>query len=102
MTRDELIAKLQQHRNNDVRVSVPSEAGGLVLELKDVGYKRRGDFITLDTEEDFGPEVILRPAGGGFTVLVNEDPVYEGDNLVDLVTAIIGTLGGTVSVEARQ
>lgn len=55
MTRDELIALLQQRRNNDVRVYVPIENGGAyVLRIEGVQYVNgdyeRGDFIAIDTE----------------------------------------------------
>lgn len=55
MTRDELIAALQRHRDNDVRVCVPMEVGGtLILDVTGVSYDsgdfERGDFIAIDTE----------------------------------------------------
>ena len=55
MTRDELIALLQQRRENDVRVYVPIEDGGAyVLQIEGVQYASGdyecGDFIAIDTE----------------------------------------------------
>lgn len=56
MTRDELIAQLQQHRDNDVRVYVPREddRGAFVLEISGVSYDNGdyecGDFIAIDTD----------------------------------------------------
>lgn len=55
MTRDELIAKLQQYRDNDVRVYVPREddRGAFVLDISGVSYDNgdyeRGDFLSIDT-----------------------------------------------------
>lgn len=110
MTRDELIALLQQRRNNDVIVYVPcDEAGSLTFQVEGVDYDETTDCILIDTEQLTPDEVTFAEADDrrGFIVHVNGEQVgepvgYDGygwsgiDATMKLVVELTKALGGTV------
>ena len=111
MTRDELIAKLQQRRNNDVIVYVPTEIGGaFTFQVEDVDYDESIDCITIDTEPLTADEVTFTEATDrrGFAVHVNGEQVgeeityddfgWEGiDRTRKLVRQVAEALGGVMA-----
>lgn len=110
MTRDELIALLQQQPDNEVKVYVPmGDDGVLILDIESVDRYGESDAITLDTEEADSGEVEFTEAQDrrGFIVHVNGEQVgepvdYDGygwsgiDATRELVVELTKALGGTV------
>lgn len=111
MTRDELIAKLQRRRNNDVIVYVPTEAdGSITLQIEDVDYDEIADCILIDTQLLMADEVSFVEASDrrGFAVHVNGEQVgeeityddfgWEGiDRARKLVRQVAEALGGVMA-----
>jgi hypothetical protein len=108
VTRDELIALLQERRNNDVRVYVPCEVGGaLVLPVSGVAYHEDTDFLAIETDEALADEVSFVDADDrrGFRVHVNGEPIGEeifGWVGIDRVRRLVAVLANALGAEVAK
>jgi hypothetical protein len=101
VTRDELIALLKEHRDNDVRVATYAENGDAdLINVTGVSYDEIVDCITIETEEVVSPLVSIVPTADGFAVLIEDEVLgthREGTDALSLFVALVKALGGVVT-----